>query len=170
MKHETHTCLAIAVVLSFTLFLPICHADPVMPSLFSDHMVLQQGREVAVWGKADAGEKISVALAGKGATTTSDAHGSWIVHLPALSAGGPFTLSIRGKKEILIKDVMIGEVWIASGQSNMTFSLEGTENAAAELPKAVDPQLRLFTVPRRIAVAEQYDTLPAHWEYALRRV
>lgn len=150
---------------AFLLFLssPIL-ANPSLPSLFTDHMVVQQGRAISVWGKADSGEKINVALAGNGVAATADADGLWNVHLPPLSAGGPFTLSIRGKREILIKDVMIGEVWIASGQSNMTFSLEGTQNAATELAKANDPQLRLFTVPRRIAVTDQFDTLPAHWE------
>src|ERR1700745_4173500 len=71
-----------------------CWADPVLPTLFSDHMVLQQGREIHLWGSADAGEKISVSLAGHDASATTDGQGKWSLHLPALSAGGPFTLSI----------------------------------------------------------------------------
>jgi sialate O-acetylesterase len=144
----------------------VCNAwaAPVLPTLFSDHMVLQQGREIHVWGKADAGEEIKVTLAGKGASTITDGSGAWSVHLPALSAGGPFTLTVNGQKEIVIRDVMIGEVWIASGQSNMAFGLEGAEGAAREIPQASDPQLRLFTVPKRIALSPQDDTLPAHWE------
>jgi sialate O-acetylesterase len=81
-----------------------------------------------------------------------------------LSVGGPFTLTVQGKKQVAIKDVMIGEVWIASGQSNMTFSLDSAEGAATEVPKADYPQIRLFTVPRKIALSEQEDTLPAHWQ------
>ncbi len=141
-----------------------CWADPVLPTLISDHMVLQQGREIHIWGKADAGETVIVSLAGHAATTTADARHRWSVRLPALSAGGPFTLTIQGNRKIEIKDVMIGEVWIASGQSNMTFGLEGAEGAATEVLKADYPQIRLFTVPRKIALSPQEDTLPAHWK------
>jgi sialate O-acetylesterase len=127
-------------------------------------MVLQQGREIRIWGKADAGETVTVSLAGHAATTTADARHHWSVRLPALSAGGPFTLTVEGNKKIEIKDVMIGEVWIASGQSNMTFGLEGAEGAATEVPKANYPQIRLFTVPKKIALSPQEDTLPAVWK------
>lgn len=141
-----------------------CWAEPSVPTLFSDHMVLQQGREIHVWGNADAGEKVAVSLAGRNASTTTDQRGKWSVSLPALSAGGPFTLVIHGKKDIVIKNVLIGEVWIASGQSNMTFSLNGSEGSAIELPKADYPQIRLFTVPKKIAVSPQENTLAAHWQ------
>src|ERR1035437_9608395 len=141
-----------------------CWADPVLPSLISDHMVLQQGREIHICGKADPGETIAVSLAGHAATITADARNHWSVQLPALLAGGPFTLTVQGKKQIIIKDVMIGEVWIASGQSNMTFALEGAEGRATEVPKADYPQIRLFTVPRKIALSPQENTLPARWQ------
>ena len=139
-------------------------ADPVLPTLFSDHMVLQRDREIHIWGKGDPGEKVTASLAGHDATTTADKNGAWSVGLPALSAGGPFTLTIRGKKQVIIRDVMIGEVWIASGQSNMTFSLDGSEGSADEVPKANYPQIRLFTVPKKIALTPQENTLPAHWQ------
>jgi len=141
-----------------------CWSDPVLPALISDHMVLQQGREIHLWGKADAGEMVFVGLAGHTATTTADAHHQWSVSLPAMAAGGPFTLTVLGNKRIEIKDVMIGEVWIASGQSNMTFSLESAEGAATEVPQADYPQIRLFTVPRKIALSPQHDVLPAGWK------
>src|SRR5580704_14244994 len=104
-----------------------CWADPVLPTLIGDHMVLQQGREIHIWGKADAGETVTVSLAGHAATTRADADQQWSVRLPALPAGGPFTLTVLGNQKIQIRDVMIGEVWIASGQSNMTFALDGAE-------------------------------------------
>jgi len=141
-----------------------CWADPALPTLISDHMVLQQGREIHLWGKADPGETITVTLVGHAATTTADSRHHWSVRLPALAAGGPFTLTVQGNKKIEIKDVMIGEVWIASGQSNMTFSLDGADGAATEVPKADYPQIRLFTVPRKIALSPQEDTLPARWK------
>jgi sialate O-acetylesterase len=139
-------------------------ADPSLPTLFSDHMVLQQGREIQVWGNADPGEKITVQLATHSAAATADARGKWAVRLPVLPVGGPFTLTVRGKKEIVVRDVMIGEVWLASGQSNMTFSLSGAEGADTEVPQANYPEIRLFTVPRKIALSPQENTRAAHWE------
>ena len=154
------------IVCAFSFVACVCNvwAAPVLPTLFSDHMVLQQGREIHVWGKADAGEKITVALAGKNTSTTTDSHGAWSVHLPALQAGGPFTLTVSGQREVVIRDVMIGEVWIASGQSNMAYALEGAEGGVREVLQSNDPLLRLFTVPKRIAVTTQENTLPTHWE------
>jgi sialate O-acetylesterase len=139
-------------------------ADPVLPRLLSDHMVLQQGREIHIWGKADPGEKITVTLAEKSNSAQPDANGSWSVRLPAMPAGGPFTVVVRGKKTIALRDVMIGEVWVASGQSNMTFALSDSVGAAEEMPKADYPQIRLFTVPRKIAMEPQSDTLAAGWQ------
>src|SRR6267378_6384419 len=139
-------------------------ADPVLPHLLSDHMVLQQGREIHIWGKADPGEKITVTLAERTSSAQPDVNGSWSVRLPAMPAGGPFTVIVRGKKTILLKDVMIGEVWVASGQSNMTFALSDSVGAAEEIPKADYPQIRLFTVPKKIALEPQSDTLTAAWQ------
>ena len=101
----------------------VCRAEPVLPTLFSDHMVLQQGAEIHVWGKADPAERVSVSIAVRSGAATADAAGCWSVRLPALQAGGPFTLTVQGKTTIVFKDVMIGEVWVASGQSNMAFML-----------------------------------------------
>lgn len=157
-KQATRLCCVIVVCVG------ACWADPTLSTLFSDHMVLQQGREIHVWGRADPSEQITVSFAGHSAKATGDAHGQWSLQLPAMPAGGPFTLSIRGKKEVIIRDVLIGEVWIASGQSNMTYSLEGSEHGAIEVSKANYPQIRLFTVPRKISLHPQDNTLPAHWE------
>ncbi len=139
-------------------------ADPVLPHLLSDHMVLQQGREISIWGTADPREKISVSLAGKTSAVEADSAGHWAAHFAPMPAGGPFTLKVVGKKTVVIKDVMIGEVWIASGQSNMTFALSASAGATEEIPKAVYPNLRLFTVPKRDALVSQPDTLPAEWQ------
>jgi sialate O-acetylesterase len=152
------------LVLSLFLLAAVCGwADPLLPHLIGDHMVLQQQRPIHIWGKADPGEQIVVSLAGVKRSTAAGASRSWSVQLPARRAGGPFTMSIRGKREILLKDVMIGEVWVASGQSNMTFALSGSDGAAEEIPKADYPNLRLFTVPKKVANQPQADTLPASW-------
>jgi len=139
-------------------------ANPVLPHLLSDHMILQQGREICIWGNADAGERITVTLAQEASSALADVRGKWSVHLPGLPAGGPFTVTIRGKTTILLKDVMIGEVWVASGQSNMTFALRDSIGATEEIPKADYPQIRLFMVPKKIALKTQSDTLQATWQ------
>jgi sialate O-acetylesterase len=153
-----------AVLLLAGIFAPALRAEPRLPHLFSDHMVLQRDSELRIWGWADPGESIEVSLAGISRQTTADSAAHWSVALPALPAGGPFVLEVHGKKILRLKDVVLGEVWVASGQSNMTYALAGTANAAEEVPKANDPELRFFTVPKRIAVAAQTDTLPAAWQ------
>jgi sialate O-acetylesterase len=156
--------LRIACLASLTAASLHCWADPVLPNLFSDHVVLQQGGHTRVWGTADPAEEIAVAIADHAVTVTADARGHWVVTLPQLAPGGPFTLKVRGKKEIVVKDVMIGEVWLASGQSNMAFALSGEERAAAEVPKADDPQIRLFTVPKAIALTPQENVAGGTWQ------
>jgi hypothetical protein len=142
----------------------VCRADPVLPTLFSNHMILQQRADIHVWGKADPAEKIAVTIAGREGLATADAAGRWSARLPALPAGGPFILTVQGNKKIVFNDVMIGEVWIASGQSNMTFMLSGAEGGAAEVAKADYPQIRLFTVPKRISLSPQENTPRAGWQ------
>lgn len=144
----------------------VVHAEPRLPHLFSDHMVLQRGVELHVWGWATPGEFITVTLAGTTRQTTTASDSRWAVSLPAFPAGGPFLLEVRGTKTVLVKDVMIGEVWLASGQSNMTYELGAAATGAQEVPKANDSGLRFFTVPKRIAVEPMDDTLPAAWEIA----
>ena len=139
------------------------HADPTLPGLFSDHMVLQQEREIPLWGWADPGEQITVSLLGNIRKATTGADGRWRVTLASMKAGGPFTLTIQGKKTITIKDVLIGEVWVFSGQSNMTFALSGAEGADKEIPLANHPQIRLFTVPEKSTLTPQQN-VPATWK------
>ena len=139
-------------------------ANPRLPHLFSDHMVLQRDVPIPVWGAADPGEAIHVTLGGSSANAIAAANGRWSLVLRAMHAGGPFLLEVRGKRTLRIKDVLIGEVWLASGQSNMTYALSGAATADVALPKANDPGLRFFTVPRKISLAAQSDTLPVSWE------
>src|SRR5467141_3013828 len=139
-------------------------AEPVLPHLFSDHMVIQRETEIRIWGWADAGEKISVSLGAGSGQAITNADGRWRVTLPAMRAGGPFTLLVQGKKTIVFRDVMRGEVWVASGQSNMTYALSGATGGEKEVSHATYPGIRFFTVPREIAIVPQTDTLPAAWE------
>jgi sialate O-acetylesterase len=153
----------IRLLILLAVFVSPVFAEPCLPHLFSDHMVLQRDKEIAVWGWADPGERISVSLGLNSSDTTAASDGRWKVALSAMPAGGPFTLVVKGEKTVTLKDVMLGEVWIASGQSNMTYGLSGATGAAEEIPKANDPGLRFFTVPNRISLEAQTDTLPASW-------
>jgi sialate O-acetylesterase len=127
-------------------------------------MVLQRDKPIEVWGWADPGERISVELAGIAGFAVAADDGRWRVVLPALHAGGPFVLHVQGNKAIELKDVMLGEVWVASGQSNMTYALGGATGAAEELLTAANPQIRFFTVPKMVSLTPRTDTLPADWE------
>jgi sialate O-acetylesterase len=158
------TFVSFIVFVFCTCFVRIASAEPTLPYLISDHAVFQQGREIPIWGNADPGERVVVTLAGHTASTQADSGGHWSVRLPPMTAGGPFVLQVAGKKTIERKDLMVGEVWIASGQSNMTFELGGSAGAEQELPKADYPDIRLFTVPRRVSLYAQPDTLPAAWQ------
>jgi sialate O-acetylesterase len=159
---ETRKLLYVLIVL-FSITNKLC-AEPRLPHLFSDHMVLQRDAPPRVWGWADPGEPIEVKFAGASRQTVAGTDGRWSLTLPPFSAGGPFVLDVRGKTVLHFKDVMVGEVWVASGQSNMTYALSGAANGAEEIPKAIDPQLRFFAVPKSISLQPQQDTLSASWE------
>jgi len=122
-----------------------------LPAIFSDKMVLQQQSKVAVWGWADPGEKIIVtgSWSTKSFSITTDASGNWKGVLQTPKAGGPYTLKIKGNNSIELTDILIGEVWICSGQSNMVFALKGSEGASTEIPLADFPSIRYFSVKRQ---------------------
>jgi sialate O-acetylesterase len=131
-------------------------AAPVLDPLFSDHAVLQRGRPIAIWGKADPGEKLSIALGGATRAATAAKDGTWRVELPAMKAGGPHGLTVSGKggATASASDVLIGDLWLCSGQSNMELSVGQALNGWNESRSANDPQLRLLTVPHRTSLAQ----------------
>jgi sialate O-acetylesterase len=122
-------------------------ADVKLPALISDGMVLQQGMVTPLWGWADEGETVTVEFQKQRLTATAK-DGKWMVRLRPLKVGGPFTLTISGNNRIELKNVLVGEVWICSGQSNMQWQLKQTDNAEAEIADAKYPMIRLFTAPR----------------------
>lgn len=116
-----------------------------LPAIFSDHMVLQQDLAAPVWGWADSGEKISVSFAGQTKTTQASADGAWKVQLDKLAASEqPQTLSVQGKNTLTIRDVLVGEVWLCSGQSNMAMPVSAARDFPQEQAAARLPQLRMF--------------------------
>jgi sialate O-acetylesterase len=151
--------IAAVVLLSVAIALAAAavRADVRLPKIIGDHMVLQQDVPVPIWGWADAGEKVTVTLGKRQATATADGNGKWMVKLDALEAGGPHEMTIRGNNAITLSDVLVGEVWVASGQSNMQFSVAGSLNAQEEIAAARYPRIRLFTVARKTADQPQDD-------------
>ena len=129
------------------------HADVAVPALFGDHMVLQEEMKVPVWGTADPGEKVTVTVGTNVATTTAGSDGKWRVDLAPFADGAPATtMTIAGKNTLTFNDVLIGDVWVCSGQSNMEVPLAYAINAHDVQPKATDPQLRLLQVARKTSL------------------
>jgi sialate O-acetylesterase len=131
-------------------------------SLFTDHMVLQRGVALPIWGAADDGEEITVSLAGQTASTKAE-NGRWMVRLAALPAGGPHVLTIKGSNTVAVNDVLVGEVWLCSGQSNMQWAVKDSSEPKETIAQANHPTLRLFTVPRK-ATGKPLASADAHWE------
>ena len=122
--------------------------------LFTDGAVLQRGQPVPVWGTANEGEAVTVELGGQKLTTTAH-HGTWRVDLRPLTAGGPFTMTVSGENKVTVNNLLVGEVWICSGQSNMSFTFTQTATAREETPKATFPKIRMFTVKQKTAIKPQ---------------
>lgn len=132
--------------------------------IFGDNMVLQQGMEIPVWGSATPGEKITVMLDQTTVTTQAGRDGKWRVKLPARKYGGPFRLTLKGKNVHTIENVMIGEVWVCSGQSNMEFPLIRSKNGVAEVAASDHPEIRLFTVNKQISQTPRDQMEAGPWQ------
>lgn len=149
-------------IAAFLVMSAACANANVKPSsLFSDNAVLQQGMPVPVWGEARSGEKVSVTIQGKTASATSEG-GKWMVRLRPLKAGGPFTMTIKGDNTIELRNVLVGEVWIASGQSNMQMSVASSANAQDTIANSADPMVHLITIPRQ-GTDEPLSNVNAQW-------
>lgn len=132
-----------------------------LAAVFSDHGVLQRDRPIPVWGWAEPHEAVTVRLAGHEASTTAGADGAWRVTLPALPAGGPHELTVVGRETLTLTDLLVGEVWVCSGQSNMQWTVAACD-VEAEITTANYPQIRFFTVPNIPAMEPKADII-ANW-------
>jgi sialate O-acetylesterase len=173
---------SIAIILGMAAAFPFAGMADVKPAgLFTDGMVIQRETNAPVWGTADAGEKVTVRASwGKTAATTADASGKWMVKLATPKAGGPYTMTIQGNNTVNIKDVLSGEVWFCSGQSNMKYQLRKLANARPkvteekyepvaayikkEMDTAQDEMLRLFDLAEKTSAFEPLETLSGQWE------
>ena len=135
-------------------------------SLFTNGMVLQQGIPVPIWGSASSGSTITVCFAGQQVSVTADADGRWLVRLAPLTANAaPAVLEVISSdgSKITLTDILVGEVWVCSGQSNMEWLLTGTLNGGEEVMRAHFPDIRLFTVPQRPSGTPQAEIAGAAW-------
>jgi sialate O-acetylesterase len=138
-------------------------ADVRLPGVFGDHMVLQRDVPVPVWGWADPSETVTVTLAGQSKTATADGAGKWSVALDAMKAGGPYELKAQGKSSaVQFGDVLVGEVWLCSGQSNMEMTVGGVMNKDAEIASADYPRIRMIAVAKKTAMEPQ-DNSGGQW-------
>ncbi len=135
--------LALLAILTLTP-LTLARADVRLAAIFANHMVLQRDLAVPVWGWADPGEEISVAIAGQTKTAKADAAGKWTVKLDKLQAAEGLTLSVKGKNTLTFTDVLVGEVWLCSGQSNMGMTVSGAKDFEQEKAAAGLPKIRMF--------------------------
>jgi sialate O-acetylesterase len=139
---------------------PPARADVQLHPLFTDHAVLQRDMPIPVWGTANPGATVTVQLgAGASATATADSDGRWLARLPAQAAGGPHALTVTGNNTVTLKDILVGEVWLCSGQSNMQWQVSQSHDPAAAIAAARNPMLRLFTVDR-VTATEPQRTVP----------
>src|SRR6185437_13742990 len=143
------------------------YAGVTLPKIFSDNMVLQRNKTIPVWGWAGANEKITVEFDHQTKKTKADRNGKWMVKLDNESAGGPYQLIVKGKNTITINDVLVGEVWICSGQSNMEMPIEGwgkIANYKEEIANANYPMIRHFKVPNQVSSTPLTDVSGGSWQ------
>jgi len=135
---------------------------PFLHPLFTDHAVLQRGVRFPVWGWTTPGARVRVSMRGAEATATADSRGKWTARLGPFDAGGPYTLNVEGPQSATLNDVLVGDVWLASGQSNMEMGVTQVNNARDEVARADHPRIRLFQVPK-VADTRPHDTVNARW-------
>lgn len=138
-------------------------ADVKLPHVFSDHAVLQRDMSVPVWGWADPSEEVTISLGNQTKNAKANQDGKWRVKFDKLTAGGPHTLTVKGKNTLTVNDVLIGEVWLASGQSNMQWTVKQARDFDKEKSSADFPQIRMFSVERKGA-REPKDDCNGSWK------
>jgi sialate O-acetylesterase len=134
-------------------------ADVRLPAIIGDNMVLQQDQKATIWGWADPGEEVLVAVSWHNMkwAVTANRSGKWVYKMNPPKAGGPYEMTLSGRNTITIKNILVGEVWVCSGQSNMQMTVQSSNNATEEIAAADYPNIRLFTVQRKVAQEPQKD-------------
>jgi sialate O-acetylesterase len=157
MKH-----LQILLALVLSLWLAPARAEVRLANTFGDHMVLQRGQKIPVWGTAEAGEKVTVILANQTRVTEAAENGKWRVLLDPIQSDEPLEMRVEGKNALTISDILVGDVWVCSGQSNMGFTVKQSRDAEKEIAGADHPQIRILHV-NRIASEKPLEDVDAKW-------
>lgn len=152
---SSRVAVAGATLVVLLLSLPARAAKPFLHPIFQDNMVLQRDTPAPVWGWTEAGKDVKVTVDGKTFTATADPEGKWMAKVGPLPAGGPFDMTVSGPQEVKLANVMVGDVWLCSGQSNMQMGIDMVKDSKEEIAKADHPNLRLFTVPMKLAYEPQ---------------
>lgn len=161
MSKLLHSCLIFMSLISTSLMA----SELTLPPLFADHMVLQRDQDLKIWGQANAGDTVEVELAQGKTSVKADAKGQWLATLKPQPAGGPYQLKVKTKSQNLsFDDVWLGEVWVASGQSNMEWKLGAqTENWQQEVQDSKFPQIRFYTLPKTLSALPNQPVPTANW-------
>ena len=154
---------ALAFVAMAALGLTSAQAAVELPPLITDHMVLQRDKPVILWGWDAPGQAVNVTLAGSNAKATADGAGRWQVSLPALPTGGPYEITIHGSSTVTVKDVLVGEVWLCSGQSNMEWTVSLSDNPKEEIAAAKHPKIRHIKIPHTPTDKAQRNVAAGAW-------
>ena len=140
-------------------------ASVTVSKIFTNNMVLQRDKEIKIWGWADKGESITVSLNGQSVKSKADKTGNWIVALKPMAFGGPFQMKVSGKKNAIeFANIVIGDVYICSGQSNMEWVINNTNDAGKEIAESKYPQIRLFTVAKATSYQPKKDIEGGEWQ------
>ena len=153
--------MLIAVLLSCV---GAAYCDVRLPKILSDHMVLQRNKPIVIWGWANPREKVTVSFKSQVKKITTDNAGHWKVIFSPEGAGGPFQLVVKGKNTITLNDILIGEVWICSGQSNMEWTVKNSNHAAEEIKAADFPSIRQFLVEKFVSAKLEDDVKSGDWK------
>lgn len=160
--HSFRTTLGLALAAACGIATLPARADVTLPTILSDNMVIQRGMPIHIWGHADPGEQVVVTLMGDKASAVARPDGQWQAALKPHAAGGPYSLTVTGKNTVTLSNVLIGDLWLCGGQSNMEFTLRRASNATAATAASTDPLLRFFKV-RTAKPASPADDVRGAW-------
>jgi sialate O-acetylesterase len=152
------------LLLTLVFFVCELSAQVRLPVVFGDHMVLQRDKPIVVWGWSSPGEKVTVQFGKQSKRVTATRDGKWKVALDPVPAGGPHQLIVKGKNTVTIKDVLVGEVWLSSGQSNMQWIVKNSMDAEKEIAAGDYPRIRHIRIPQTIAATPADDVKPTSWQ------
>lgn len=163
MKQVRSFTVIPALLAVFLLFSQASEAKVILPRVLGSNMVIQRNADVKIWGTADSGERITVDFNGQKAKAKAGKDGKWQVILGPMEAGGPYTMTISGENTIRLENILVGDVWVCSGQSNMEWTVKNSNNAGEEIAAAAYPGIRLFTVPRNLQYGPVDDLPSGSW-------